>query len=68
MKKLYSINLFIYKYYIYIYFIVSGETSGGDAAALSSQLGRGAMRGRRMIPSTPENIQTRPENLITKQG
>ncbi|KAG6794632.1 aubergine isoform X1 [Apis mellifera caucasica] len=47
---------------------VSGETSGGDAAALSSQLGRGAMRGRRMIPSTPENIQTRPENLITKQG
>lgn len=52
---------------IYIYFIVSGEVAagGGDAAA---QLGRGAMRGRRMIPSTPENIQTRPENLITKQG
>ncbi|XP_006616743.1 piwi-like protein Siwi [Apis dorsata] len=46
---------------------VSGEVAagGGDAAA---QLGRGAMRGRRMIPSTPENIQTRPENLITKQG
>lgn len=52
------------------YFIVSGgETGGGDAAAATaSQIGRGAMRGRRVIPSTPENIQTRPENLITKQG
>ncbi|XP_043785824.1 piwi-like protein Siwi isoform X1 [Apis laboriosa] len=45
---------------------VSGEAAGGGDAA--AQLGRGAMRGRRMIPSTPENIQTRPENLITKQG
>ncbi|XP_061940486.1 piwi-like protein Siwi isoform X2 [Apis cerana] len=45
---------------------VSGETAGGGDAGV--QLGRGAMRGRRLIPSTPENIQTRPENLITKQG
>ncbi|PBC29299.1 Protein piwi [Apis cerana cerana] len=45
---------------------VSGETTGGGDAGV--QLGRGAMRGRRLIPSTPENIQTRPENLITKQG
>lgn len=67
MRELYGINLFLFMNIIYIYFIVSGEVAagGGDAAA---QLGRGAMRGRRMIPSTPENIQTRPENLITKQG
>lgn len=51
---------------IHMYFIVSGETAGGGDAGV--QLGRGAMRGRRLIPSTPENIQTRPENLITKQG
>ncbi|XP_003694460.1 piwi-like protein Siwi [Apis florea] len=49
--------------------VSGGETGGGDAAAATaSQIGRGAMRGRRVIPSTPENIQTRPENLITKQG
>ncbi|XP_008216870.1 piwi-like protein Siwi isoform X2 [Nasonia vitripennis] len=43
---------------------VAGSVDGGSAAP-SSSLGRGAMRGRRVLPA---NIITRPTTLETKQG
>lgn len=63
--RLYAKELFIYEYCTFTHFIVHILVCGGEGDAGRGILGRGAVRGKRVL--LPE-IQTRPANLVTKKG